>query len=77
MPVTAVINVILLLLLMLSEAHRAAADRRHGVPENLVLVAEYVIMHIVLLRRLSGQHERLNEATKRTTIVRQLTYYLY
>ena len=39
---------------------------------DLVLVAEYVVVHVELLGRLRGQHERLHEATHGLPIVGQL-----
>lgn len=42
-----------------------------------VLVAEDVVVHVVLLGRLAGQHERLRKATHRMSIVGQLARYLH
>lgn len=42
-----------------------------------VLVAEDVVMHVVLLRRLTGQHECLGEATHWMAIVGQLSRNLH
>ncbi len=44
--------------------------------KNLILVAEYVVVDIVLLRRLRNEHERLHEATHLLPVVRQFASHL-
>jgi len=44
--------------------------------KHVVLVTEYVVVHVVLLCRLRGQDKRLNERTHCTVVVCQLSDHL-